>query len=91
MRETEKVRLAEVDSLNKAIAELKKKLEAISEIKRALQVRQEEEFRLNRLLGETDKKISEISHGDEEYKRSLRLLEESRRQDSKRLSDLSGE
>ncbi len=90
-RDTEKVRLSEVDSINKTIAEIKKKLETLSEIKRTLQVRQEEEFRLNRVLGETDKKISEISHGDEEYKRSLRLLEEGRRQDSKRLSDLLGE
>lgn len=91
VREAEKVRNSEIDTINKAIAEIKKKLEALSEIKRTLQVRQEEEFRLNRILGETDKKITEITHGDEEYKRSLRLLEEGRRQDSKRLSDLLGE
>ncbi len=90
-RDSEKVRLAEIDSLNKAIAEIKKNLDSISEIKRTLTVRQEEEFRLNRLLGETEKKITEISHGDEEYKRTLRLLEEGRRQDSKRLTDLLGE
>lgn len=91
IRDSEKVRLAEIESLNKAIAEIKKNLDSITEIKRTLQVRQEEEFRLNRLLGETDKKIAEISHGDEEYKRTLRLLEEGRRLDSKRLSDLLGE
>ncbi len=39
----------------------------------------------------TDKKLPKFSHSDEEYKRSLRLLEEGRRQDSKRLADLLGE
>ncbi|GAP22874.1 hypothetical protein [Leptolinea tardivitalis] len=90
-REIEKTRSKEIDTINKNLAELRKNLEAINEIRRNLQVRQEEEFRLNRLLGETDKKIADISHGDEEYKRTLRLLEEGRRQDSKRLSDLLGE
>jgi chromosome segregation ATPase len=90
-RDVEKVRLAELESLKKSIGEINKNLDSIAEIKRTLQIRQEEEFRLNRLLGETDKKIAEISHGDEEYKRTLRLLEEGRRQDSKRLSDLLGE
>jgi chromosome segregation ATPase len=90
-RDTEKARLAELDTVNKSIAEIRKNLDTLSEIKRTLQVRQEEEFRLNRLIGETDKKIAEMSHGDEEYKRTLRLLEEGRRQDSKRLADLIGE
>lgn len=90
-REAEKGRASEIDAINKTIAEMKKSLEAISEMKRTLTVRQEEEFRLSRLLSETDKRIADISHGDEEYKRTIRLVEEGRRQDSKRLSDLLGE
>jgi chromosome segregation ATPase len=90
-REVEKVRKSEIDTINKSIAEINKNLDSLSEVKRNLLVRQEEEFRLNRLIGETEKKITEFSHSDEEYKRSLRLLEEGRRQDSKRLSDLLGE
>jgi hypothetical protein len=90
-KDTEKARQKEIDSINKSIVELRKSLEAFNEIKRTLQVRQEEEFRLSRLIGEVDKKISDISHSDEEYKRSFRLLEEGRRQDAKRLTDLLGE
>jgi chromosome segregation ATPase len=90
-RDTEKTRLVELDGVNKSIAELKKNLDVISEIKKTLQIRQEEEFRLSRLISETDTKITEITRGDEEYKRTLRLLEEGRRQDSKRLADLLGE
>jgi chromosome segregation ATPase len=90
-RDADKVRQSEIDSIKKSIAELRKSLDAITEIKRTLQVRQEEEFRISRLIGETDKKLTEISHSDEEYKRSLRLLEEGRRTDAKRLTDLLGE
>jgi chromosome segregation ATPase len=90
-RDSEKTRQTELDSVNKSIAELKKSLDAISDIKKTLQVRQEEEFRLSRLISETDTKITEMTRGDEEYKRTLRLLEEGRRQDSKRLADLLGE
>jgi len=90
-RESEKTRAGEIDRLNKNIAHVKKSVDTISDIKRTLQVRQEEEFRINHLIGETDKKISDISHSDEEYKRTIRLLEEGRRQDAKRLSDLLGE
>jgi chromosome segregation ATPase len=90
-KDTEKVRQKEIDSINKTIAELRKSMESINEIKRTLQVRQEEEFRLSRLIGEVDKRITDITHSDEEYKRSFRLLEEGRRQDAKRLTDLLGE
>jgi chromosome segregation ATPase len=90
-RDAEKTRQTELDSVNKSIAELKKSLDVISDIKKTLQVRQEEEFRLSRLISETDTKITEMTRGDEEYKRTLRLLEEGRRQDSKRLADLLGE
>lgn len=90
-REIEKARKSEIDSIQKSIAEIKKSLEAITEIKRTLLVRQEEEFRISRLIGENDQKVTEISRADEENRRSLKLLEESRRQDSKRISDLLGE
>jgi chromosome segregation ATPase len=90
-RDIEKTRQAELDGVNKSIAEIRKSLDAISDIKKTLQVRQEEEFRLSRLISETDTKITEMTRGDEEYKRTLRLLEEGRRQDSKRLADLLGE
>jgi len=90
-RDVEKTRLAELDGVNKSMGEIKKNLDVISDIKKTLQIRQEEEFRLSRLISETDTKITELTRGDEEYKRTLRLLEEGRRQDSKRLADLLGE
>jgi hypothetical protein len=90
-RETEKVRLADQEAMNKSLGEIRKKLETIAELKKTLQTRVEEEFRLARLIEESNQKINDTQRADEEYHRSQRLLEEGRRQDSKRLTDVQGE
>ena len=90
-REVEKVRRVELESINKSLGEVRKGLEPIPDFKKGLQMRQEEDFRLSRLIEEVEQKVVETKRYDEEYKRSLRLIEESRRQDSKRLTDLTGE
>ena len=90
-REVEKVRRVELEGVNKAIGEIRKGLDPIPDLRKGLQTRQEEEFRLSRLIEEVEKKVVDTTRYDEEYKRSLRLIEEGRRQDSKRLTDLVGE
>lgn len=90
-REVEKARRADLELLNKSIGEVRKGLEPIPELKKGITARQEEGFRLGRNIEEVDKKITEYKRSDEEYKRTLRMLEESQRQDNKRLTDLQGE
>jgi chromosome segregation ATPase len=90
-REVEKARRGDLESLNKAIGDVRKGLEPIPELKKGIQARMEEGFRLSRLIEEVDKKIIDYKRSDEEYKRSLRMLEESQRQDNKRLTDIQGE
>jgi chromosome segregation ATPase len=90
-RDLEKVRLADLEALNKTIGDIRKGLEPIMDLKKGLQVRTEEEFRLSRLIEEVNLKVSEIQRNDDEYRRGQRLLEEGRRQDSKRLTDVQGE
>lgn len=90
-REAEKTRRADFDSLGKTIAELRKRLEPIPELKKGLQARTEEDFRLGRLIEELAHKVDEESRSDEEYRRSLRLIDEGRRQDVKRLMDVQSE
>jgi chromosome segregation ATPase len=90
-REIEKVRRADNEQVNKAIADTRKGLEPISEIKRNLSARVEEEYRLGRLIDEIQKKFTDYTRSDEEYRRSIKLLEDGYRQDSKRLTDLHGE
>ena len=90
-REIEKQRRADVESLNAAIGDVRKGLDPIPELKRSLQARVEEEFRLGRLIEELELKLSESMRGDEEYRRAQKLLEDAQRQDTKRLTDLQGE
>jgi chromosome segregation ATPase len=90
-REVEKVRRADMESLNKAIGDVRKGLDPIADLKKSVQVRMEEEFRLGRLIEEIEQKIDESKRSDEEYRRAQRLLEEGRRQDAKRLMDMQGE
>ncbi len=90
-REMEKVWRGELETINKNIGELRKLQDSFAEVKKGLQARIEEELRLSRLLDEVNKKFEENSRADEESRRTLRLLDEGRRQDGKRLTDLQGE
>lgn len=90
-RETDKTRRVELEGINKAIGDVRKGLEPIPELKKSIQARTEEEYRLGTLIEEMGQKIVEGRRSDEEYKRSQRLLEEGQRQDNKRLTDLQGE
>ncbi|MCD4672174.1 MAG: hypothetical protein K8R77_05875 [Anaerolineaceae bacterium] len=90
-RDHEQTRRSDLDTLNKSIADLRKAIEPISGLKMGLQAREEEEYRLNRSLQEVQKQVGDSLHMDEEYRRTQRLISESQRQDSKRLSDLQAE
>src|SRR5690606_21242382 len=90
-REQERVRQGDVDVFNKAIADVRKGLEPIAELKRGLQSRQEEDFRLARLIEELEQKVLLTKRSDDDYKHAQKLLEDSQRQDAKRLTDLQGE
>lgn len=90
-RDIEKQRRADVEGLNIAIGDVRKGLDPIPELKRSLQARIEEDFRLGRLIEELEHKLTESSRGDEEYRRAQKLLEDAQRQDTKRLTDLQGE
>jgi len=90
-REQEKIRRDDLEALNRAIGEVRKGLDPIPELRKGVQARMEEEFRLGRLISELEQKMLEGRRSDEEYRRALRLLEEGGRQDAKRLTDLQGE
>lgn len=89
--ESEKVRRVEMRSLDGSLAELRKELEPIPEIKRSLKARVDEDNRLTKLIDEVRVKIEGVRRSEEEYTRTYRLLDDSRRQDAKRLTDLQGE
>jgi chromosome segregation ATPase len=82
--EMEKVRRVEMRSIDTNIAEMRQELEAISGINRSLQARVEEETRLGQQIDDLRVKIQDIQRSEEEYTRTYRLIEDGRRQDSKR-------
>lgn len=89
--EIEKVRRVEMRTVDSSIAEMRKELEPISGLQRGLMARIEEENRLAKLIDEQRVKVQEINRSEEEHGRTYRLMEDGRRQDSKRLVDLQGE
>lgn len=89
--ELEKVRRVEIHAVDAMLAEVKKEMEAIDGLRRGLQARVDEENRLSREIEELNLRLLEIQRNEEEYTRIYRLLEDSRRQDTKRMVDLQGE
>jgi len=89
--EMEKIRRVEMRSIDTSFAETRQELETISGLKRSLQARVDEETRLGQQLDDLRVKVLDIQRSEEEYTRTYRLMEDGRRQDSKRLVDLQGE
>jgi hypothetical protein len=89
--EMEKVRRVEMRSADTSFAEIRKELEAFSGINRSINARIEEEARLAKIIDDLKTKIQDLQRSEEEYTRTYRLIEDGRRQDSKRLVDLQGE
>jgi len=89
--EAEKLRRTELRSVESGLADLRKELEQLPEIRRSIKTRMDEEGRLARLIDEVRNRIEVMRRSEEEYTRTIRLLDDGRRQDSKRLTDLAGE
>lgn len=90
-REVEKSYRADLEGINKGIADLRQSVEQIGDLKKSLQLRIEEGFRLGKLIEELEHKLVEYQRSDDEFRRMLRLIDESTKQDNKRFSDLQGE
>jgi chromosome segregation ATPase len=89
--ESEKFRLSESRSFENNVFELQKQLEIIPKLDKNIQARIDVEIAIRRSLDELRNKIDSIRIEEEEYTRTIRLLEDGRRQDAKRIVDLQGE
>ena len=89
--DAEKLRRVEMKGVDTSINEIKKEANSIAELKRGLQARVDEEVRVVRTVDEMVEKVEEIKRNEEEFTRIYRLLEDGRRQDVKRLTDLQGD
>lgn len=89
--ESQKRTKLEIEATNRSVSGIFPMLEPITPIQNDLRSQKAEDIRLGRLIEELKQGILEVSRFDEDYKRSLHLLEESRRQDLKRVTDMQGE
>ena len=90
-RDIEERRRMEVDVLNKSLIEVRAGVDALQDLRRGLQGRVEEDLRLARIFGDLEKKLVDFTHADEEIRRSVRSVDEARRNDIKRIADVQGE
>jgi chromosome segregation ATPase len=89
--EIEKRYQIQFDSISKSVADLRKTKEPITEIKRELKARADEETRRSKLSADWEIRMQAMVKTVEDIQRAQKATEEPRRQDSKRLADLQGE
>lgn len=90
-RDVEDRRRMEVEVINKSLIEIRSSIDALQELRRGLRERIEEDIRLARVFGELEKKLDQFTFADDEIRRSVRNVDEARRNDVKRLADIQGE
>ena len=81
---------AELEEINKSLPKLDQSKD-ISELKKLIKQRADEDIKLNVAITEIKPKIEEATRKSEDIATSYKLLEESRRQDVKRVADIQGE
>jgi len=89
--EADKVRRVEVKALDTGFQELRKELDILPRLEKGIQARIEEDTRLVRSVDEVRARLESVRRDEDEYTRTYRLLEDGRRQDAKRLTDLHGD
>jgi len=80
-----------LETIHANLTEIDKKVQAVKEIKETLEVRNEKVLFLEKQIEELKSQVKDTENFNEDYKRSLHLVEENRRQDAKRLTDIQGE
>lgn len=91
LSEAEKRSKLELEGLKKSISEIFPVIARLETLQNSLNAFQVEDNRLAKLFEGLKSKIQEVGRFDEDYRRSINLLEDNRRQDAKRVTDLQGE
>ena len=81
----------EVEALKSSIGKLHDVTEQIAPLREEIKTFKVEDTRLGRLIEEQKARITEVSRFDEDYRRSLQMVEENRRQEAKRITEVQGE
>lgn len=89
--ETVKRQKIEVEALKNSLSKLYEFTEQIAPLREEIKSLRVEDTRLGRLIEEQKARITEVSRFDEDYRRSLQMIEENRRQEAKRITEVQGE
>ncbi|MEW6029279.1 MAG: hypothetical protein AB1554_07325 [Chloroflexota bacterium] len=89
-REASKRHQAELEEINRTIAEVRTLYDP-TEIKKKLKEKSAEEIRINQAITDLKSRIDEIVHASEEIQRAQKASDETRRTDLKRVADLQGD
>ncbi len=87
-KKNEKTRKEEMDALASRLEEFQTELKPVSDLKKAVQGRVEEEFRISQKVESVSKEVGELRTTDEEIGRQLSLILSERSQETKRTTDL---
>ncbi len=90
-REAARLRAIEIEEIQRAIAEIKKELPRIGKVEDEMGTRRAEEKRLGDVAKTTSLQVETAMRQLEERTRGIPYLEEGRRQDNKRISQLEGD
>lgn len=90
-KDLEKIRLADMESINKQFAEQKKNLAFLKDIKKEFNEKTEEGILLIKQIEELQAGLSSALQQNEETRQQLKILDETQRMDVKRISDVQGE
>lgn len=90
-RQHEGIRAIDRKEISRSISELKMEIEALEEIKPTLEARRQEEIRIYSQIDEIEKSVERFSSIDENIKRSLSMIDEARKMDTKRVAGLQVE
>ena len=79
------------DTYNKRMLELQGEIKALNELKKSLQSKGEDDFRLNQKLEDLARQLADLRSSGDEQNRLAKILDDNYRVESKRLSDLQVE
>jgi chromosome segregation ATPase len=90
-KKVESQRKDDQDVFNKRLLEMQNDIKSINELKKDVQSKIEDDFQLNQKIDDLARLFPELHLKDEELLRSLKLIEDNYRIDSKRVSDIQVE
>ena len=91
INEISKLLRAEIRSVENPIVAMRKDLDMIPVLRSEIQACVQEDERLLKQISDLERTLQDLRRNEEEQSRVYRLLEDDRRQDAKRLTDLQGE